>query len=325
MADTVCTVCLLAYNQERYIRKCMDSLIAQQTDFPYVILAHDDASTDATPEILKEYAERYPEKVKLILQPENTYSKYPRVWATQVWPKVESPYIALCEGDDYWTDPNKLRTQVGFLREHPEYSLSVTNAETVDAAGAPLGAIEPYQEDTDMPVEDLIAGGGGYIATASIVTRTEYVRELPDFYYLSTVGDSPLQLYLAAKGKTRWHAAKTCAYRINADGSWTVQQLIGDQKKPIRYHESMVDMLEGFDTYTQNKYTETLRAAIDRQLFEIARLKSDFKTMRQPRFACFYEKLSLKAIILAWCLNKCPKLILAYRKLRFRTNKKSGK
>lgn len=303
----------------------MDSLLAQKTDFPYVILAHDDASTDGTPEILKEYAERYPEKVQLILQKENTYSKFPRVWATQVWPKVETPYIALCEGDDYWIDPDKLQMQVKFLEKHPEYSLSVTNAETVTATGEPLGAIDHYAEDSDMPVEDLISGGGGYIATASIVTRTEYVKELPPFYYLSTVGDSPLQLYLAAIGKTRWHARKTCAYRINAFGSWTVQQLIGDQKKPIRYHESMVEMLEGFNAYTGRKYSEPLGAAIDRQLFEIARLKSDFKTMREPRFSCFYSKLSLKAKLLAWSLNKCPKLILAYRKVRFAVKKKDVK
>lgn len=117
------SICCLAYNHEFFIRKCLDGFMMQKTDFPFEVLIHDDASTDNTPQIIREYQSKYPDIIKPIFQKENQYSK--GIWITGIHqlPRAKGKYIAFCEGDDYWTDPYKLQKQVDFLETHPDYSL----------------------------------------------------------------------------------------------------------------------------------------------------------------------------------------------------------
>ena len=116
------------YNQKDFIAQTIESFLMQKVDFPIEIIVHDDASTDGTAEIVKEYADKYPDIIKPIFQKENQHSKKTGIWNTFIYPKAQGKYYADCEGDDYWTDPNKLQRQVDFLESHPEYSLSTENA-----------------------------------------------------------------------------------------------------------------------------------------------------------------------------------------------------
>lgn len=112
------------YNHAPYIRKCLDGFLMQQCDFEFEIVIHDDASTDETQEIIKEYQKEFPDIIKPIFQTENQYSKTGSgIMARYNFPRVQGKYIALCEGDDYWTDPLKLQKQVDFMEAHPDYSL----------------------------------------------------------------------------------------------------------------------------------------------------------------------------------------------------------
>src|SRR5574343_12248 len=118
------TVCCLAYNQEAFIADALDGFVKQKTDFPFEAIVHDDASTDRTPAIIREYAARYPAIIRPIFQTENQLSKngrYPN--ADFVYPAAQGRYIALCDGDDYWTDPHKLQKQVDFMEQNQEYAL----------------------------------------------------------------------------------------------------------------------------------------------------------------------------------------------------------
>lgn len=113
----------LAYNQAKYIRQTLDGFVSQQTDFPFIAIVHDDASTDGTADIIREYAEKYPHIIKPILQTENQYSKKDGSLRKAVdTPVIESgaKYVAFCEGDDYWIDPKKLQKQVDYLESHPD-------------------------------------------------------------------------------------------------------------------------------------------------------------------------------------------------------------
>lgn len=122
------SICCIAYNQENYIRETLDGFLMQKTTFSFEIIVHDDASNDKTPNIIKEYADKYPDKFVTILQDENQWSKGGgSIFARFVFPRAKGKYIALCEGDDYWTDPLKLQKQVDFLEENQEYSLVHTN------------------------------------------------------------------------------------------------------------------------------------------------------------------------------------------------------
>ncbi len=117
------SVCCLAYNHESYIRQTIEGFLIQKTTFPIEIIIHDDASTDQTAVIIQEYYNRFPEIIVPIFQTENQYSKGIRPSPTFVWPKARGKYIALCEGDDYWTDPDKLQKQVDFLEAHYDFAI----------------------------------------------------------------------------------------------------------------------------------------------------------------------------------------------------------
>ena len=116
----------LVYNHEPYLRQCLDGFVMQKTDFAFEAIVHDDASTDNSAAIIREYAEKYPDIIKPIYETENQYSKKDgslnKIMNEAIHP--DAKYIAYCEGDDYWTDPNKLQTQVDFMNSHPECSLT---------------------------------------------------------------------------------------------------------------------------------------------------------------------------------------------------------
>jgi len=106
--DIVVSISCITYNHAPYIRQCLDGFVMQKTTFPFEILIHDDASTYGTPDIIREYEAKYPGLIKPIYQTENQHSKGVKISQTFNWPRARGKDIALCEGDDYWTDPYKL-------------------------------------------------------------------------------------------------------------------------------------------------------------------------------------------------------------------------
>lgn len=121
--DIMVTIRCLAYNHEPYIRKCLDGFVMQITNFRFEAIVHDDASTDGTATIIKEYADKYPDIIKPILEIENQYSKHDDSLDRILNAHTHGKYIAICEGDDYWTDPFKLQKQVDFLNTHSDFSM----------------------------------------------------------------------------------------------------------------------------------------------------------------------------------------------------------
>jgi glycosyltransferase involved in cell wall biosynthesis len=119
----VISIVCLTYNQAAFIRETLDGFLIQQTCFPFEIIVHDDASTDGTQAIIQDYAKRYPTLIKPIYQQHNQYSLGP-LFIARIFATLESPYIAICEGDDLWTDPHKLQIQVGFLDHHADYVIT---------------------------------------------------------------------------------------------------------------------------------------------------------------------------------------------------------
>lgn len=109
------------YNHAPFIRQCLDGFVIQKTLFPFEVLIHDDASTDGTQDIIAEYEKKYPDIIKPIYQKDNQYSKGIPIGVTFNFPRAHGKYVAMCEGDDYWTDPLKLQKQVDFLESHPDY------------------------------------------------------------------------------------------------------------------------------------------------------------------------------------------------------------
>lgn len=120
------TIRCFAYNHEPYIRQCLDGFVMQKTNFRFEAIVHDDASTDGTAAIIREYAEKYPDIIKPIFETENQYSKHDGSLRRIMNEHTRGKYTALCEGDDYWIDPLKLQKQVCFLEKNPEYGMCYT-------------------------------------------------------------------------------------------------------------------------------------------------------------------------------------------------------
>lgn len=208
------SVCCTTYNQEAYIRRCLDGILMQKTSFPIEILVHDDASTDATATIIREYEQLYPNIIKPIYQVENQYSKGIHISQTFQYPYVLGKYIALCEGDDYWTDPLKLQKQVDFLESHPDYAMCYTQCvyfyqNRSVFAGRPWGG-------TGESIDVLLKMNT--VPTLTVVMRHDvlmrYLKDIHPELRVWLMGDYPMWLYFAAVSKIHFMAETTGVYRV---------------------------------------------------------------------------------------------------------------
>lgn len=255
------SVCVLAYNHEGYISQCLESILSQKTNFIFEILIHDDASVDKTADIIREYEQKYPNIIKPIYQKENQYSKGVKVSFTHQFQRAKGRYIAMCEGDDYWIDPDKLQKQIDFMEQHADVSMTFHDALVIDDKGKIIETCTRYNESRFVPVEDMIYGGGLFCPTASLVFRTEYIQNsYPDFCLDCHVGDYPIQLYMASKGYIYYFNEQMAVYRKgSSDTSWTKTF----EREPVSSAKvnkwlSEFRMLEGMDMLFDKKYPQII-------------------------------------------------------------------
>lgn len=133
MTDIIVSICCITYNHEKFIRDAIEGFLMQKTTFNFEILINDDASTDNTQQIIREYETKYPELIFPIYHKENQWSKGVKPNQAFNFPRARGKYIAMCEGDDYWTDTMKLQKQVEFMDENLEYSFCFTRFKTFDS------------------------------------------------------------------------------------------------------------------------------------------------------------------------------------------------
>ena len=247
------SICCVTFNHEKYIRDALDSFLMQKTSFPYEIIIHDDASTDRTPEIIQSYADKNT-NIFPVMQNENQYSRKIKIFPNFVFPLVRAKYIALCEGDDYWTDPYKLQKQIDYMEDHTECSLCLHASTDVSETGEFIKKRERYKTDSIVSMEDLILGGGGFAAFASTLFPSEFRNLLPDYYHKSPVGDVPLHLFLASRGEVFYLHDNMSSYRTSVPGSWTSR--VGDGIGELQRIKQnfMSDMYLDFSKTIEAKY-----------------------------------------------------------------------
>ncbi len=170
----VSALCVV-YNQAPYLRQCLDGLVMQETTFPYEIIIHDDASTDGSQDIIREYAERYPDRIRTILQKENQFSQKKEIWATFLIPEARGKYITFCEGDDWWCDPHKLQRQADFMEQNPDVSICYHQFREYDQLKQDYEPHDNPAPKDGLSVKELF--WGGYMHTSTFMIRVNAEAE----------------------------------------------------------------------------------------------------------------------------------------------------
>ena len=232
MSDIKVSITCITYNQHKYISQAIESFLMQKTNFKYEILIHDDASTDGTTEILKEYEKKYPDIIKVVYQTENQYSKGIKIMQTFLYPLCQGKYIAFCEGDDYWTDPNKLQKQYDHMEAHPDCSMCVHASNEVKAdTGQALGVNSLGKEIRKFYIEDAIKGLGRWISTNAFFYRSEWGTQQPEFRRIGPCGDYPMPILCASFGYIAYLPDNMSAHRVMAISSLSVVWNKNPEKK----------------------------------------------------------------------------------------------
>lgn len=293
MNNLLVSISCITYNHASYIRECLDGFLMQQCNFSFEVLIHDDASTDGTQEIIKEYQEKYPDIIKPIFQVENQYSKGLRgVMARFNFPRAQGKYIALCEGDDYWTDPLKLQRQVDFLENNPEYSLvcggfksinTVTGEEEViikDIENAPDNTAKGFDITLDRffkqwLTKTLTLTFRKNMYNEAMLTKYKYIRDVHLYYHL------------LKEGKGYYMKEVLGVYRIHRGGIFSE---ISEKEKSKIYFKVYGELYKSnrSDLLLKKKYLRILQNiekdksdiispfALYVEIFKLTRKKKDF-------------------------------------------------
>jgi glycosyltransferase involved in cell wall biosynthesis len=252
-ANPLVSICVQTYNHENYISECLDSLLNQFTDFDYEIILGEDNSRDSTREICKKYAEKYPNIITLILhedanklkvnsQPTGNFN------AVFNYYTCRGKFIAFCEGDDYWTDENKLQQQVDFLKVNPDYAFCFHKFKTVNLEGSPKELLE--QPIQDIPERDLIENNTHHPLLSTICFRNNFMQ-LP-FQVVEVLNvDTFLLSLLGQRGAAKYlNGISPSIYRIHNSGIWSNRWAAQKYISKINTYRKMKDYYSSINNHS---------------------------------------------------------------------------
>lgn len=279
----VVSISCITYNHAPFIRQCLDGFMMQKTDFAFEVLIHDDASTDGTTEIIKEYEARYPDVIKPIYEEENQWVKGRRGSAVFNFPRARGKYIALCEGDDYWTDPLKLQKQVDFLEENLDYLMCSHFREVYNQNTNELS----FNEELRGVVYDLnsLITGEWFFQPVTVVFRKSACDESLTKHKVIT--DVILYYHILKKGKGICLPEKMAVYRIHYGGIWS---LVCQSEKWLQEFLVRIDLCKIENSYDSARFLyNQLAKQISRKwllknykiLIEVLLILSKFLSYRQ--------------------------------------------
>lgn len=242
------SISCITYNHVEYIRQCLDSFLMQKCDFKFEILVHDDASTDGTSEIIREYQEKYPDIIKAIIQTENQYSKGVRVTSVYNFSRAKGKYIAMCEGDDYWIDSLKLQKQVDFLEKNQDYFACFHHRKVLNERGL---LVDRKIKRKDF-IEDTTLVNGEIIQTSIPIFSLLLRNDLNDYININSGsilgGDVLLRSFIATKGKVRYLHFYGGVYRRHNGGVFSSLNRLDGLEKSIETRLIILKVLPNVDS-----------------------------------------------------------------------------
>lgn len=254
------SVICLAYNHEKYIEQTIKSIVSQITDFKFELIIHDDDSTDRTTDIVREYEKKHPDIIRPIYEEENTYSKGYDAFRNLCIPTAKGKYIAFCEGDDYWIDNDKLQIQYEAMERLTGVDMCACGAIELEYDGE-THDIRPVNKDCILPVQDVIIGGGRYLATNTLFFRKELLMSYMPFEKILSF-DYSYQIKGALRGGIYYIDRNMAVYRKATENSWTrlVERNVEKRKAHI---EKEISMLRQFDIDTEGRYHTSIEKRIE--------------------------------------------------------------
>jgi glycosyltransferase involved in cell wall biosynthesis len=279
------SVIVMTYNHVDFIAQALDSVLMQQLNFEYEILISEDCSTDGTREIVIGYQEKFPHKIRLLLSERNVHSNAIVVRGINA---AKGEYIALLDGDDYWTSPSKLQKQVDFLDNHPEYSMCFHNAQVFyeDGSKEPWNWT-PENQPEFSTLEDIWMGN--FIATCSTMFRRGLFGEVPDWYdSFFPITDWPLHILNAEHGTIGYINEVMGAYRYHSGGLYSSFEDFKKLEKTLEFYQKINKDLKF-------KYDEIINMAISKYFYEWAEEYENRGDIERARF-CFKNYLKGKFI-----------------------------
>lgn len=312
MSRVVVSIICNAYNHEAYIRDALNGFLMQKTNFEFEVLVHDDASTDKTADIIREYEKEYPEIIKPIYQTENQYSKGKGIVGKIQRARVTGKYTAICEGDDYWTDKYKLQKQYDAMELYSDVDICAHAASGVDAAtGKIIKVIAPAKKDTIFKVEDVIIGGGGYVATNSLFYRSDIDKNIPQFRQMLGL-DLTLQIHGSLRGGMLFLSNNMSVYRMCAKGSWT-ERMSGDHEKQVLHAKRVLAMFDVLNRETNYRYANTINKKCILNEIAIFERQGDHKKILSKPYIGIYKDLPFKRKVKIF-LKACIQFLSVWKK-----------
>ena len=267
--DILVSILCTAYNHEKYIRDALEGFVNQKTNFKYEVIVHDDCSTDNTAQIIKEYAEKYPDIIKPIYEEENQYHKVNSIIDDIMIPLAKGKYIALCEGDDYWIDENKLQMQTDYLQNNSDCTFCFTDAMVYDCTTERTEEMfKRFHNDNILPVKSMDKFTLKeiipltFIATASYMYPKDNYNKYPkEYFYKYPVGDRTITLFSVLIGCGHYIDKSTCVYRVNVPSSATTVWRDWSKKQIYDLQNRLMDIYKNIDALTEGKYKEVIYKA----------------------------------------------------------------
>lgn len=295
--NPVVVIRCITYNQEKYISQTLEGFVKQKTNFPFVAIIHDDASTDNTAKIITKYAKKYPEIIKPVCDSVNRYSEKTLSYVMETLVTAYNPkYVALCEGDDYWTDSYKLQKQVDYLDKNSECVMCHTNYDVI--GGKKRKNIQHYDDEPYF--------GPGHIhsydiGTLTAVYRKETFDSIPHLNYGKAwkMGDYPLWIELSSKGKFHYLSDITSCYRIlpnSASHSINAEKTIG-------FYNNYDEITKFYCDYYGYEYIPTNKKRVYLAIVKKCLEEYDYKTSRKyTKIAIKEKQLSIQLLIYHLCI-----------------------
>lgn len=301
------SACVITYNHAQYLTECLDGILAQEGDFTMEVVVADDCSIDGTREIAEAFARRDP-RIRLLDSKRNVGmgSNVQRAFAA-----CTGAFVAVCEGDDFWIDRQKLSRQLAVMKARPDVSLCITAGRKVSEDGARrLADMQIAKANRELGLTELIRAVSGRVPTASLTMRRTALEALTAEIYRHAPIDYSLQVLLGLQGKVWYDAAETAAYRANAQGSWS-EGLALSAETFLAHHQTLRTYGQFLEAQLPPRYTDDVRRAFEPVIVGFYLSSRITPADKARNLALDLPRLSRRGRIAATVLTRAPILVRA--------------